>query len=178
MQQRFFAFAAAPPIICCLLPPLALAAAVTPAPAAMLKPVTPRNAPATADTRLTQALAAHRDQPVLVNFWATWCPPCREEMPALARFAARWEARGLVVITVAVADNTRRVADFLREALPDQQTLPVVDDREQIISRAWGARVLPTTVVLDRRHRIVGRAIGAIDWDAFVIDQQLKTLLN
>lgn len=143
-----------------------------------LKPVTAQARPATSDSRLEQALTQHRGKPVVINFWATWCEPCREEMPALARFAARGQARGLAVLTVAVADNDKRVEDFLWEILPDKQTLPVLHDREQTISRAWGARVLPTTVVLDRRHRIVLRGMGAIDWDALAIDKQFKKLIN
>nr|WP_171817293.1 redoxin domain-containing protein [Sulfuritalea hydrogenivorans] len=173
MYRRLFALAAAPPLICLL-----LQGPVWAAPPPALKTVTARSAPTTADPRLTQALAQHRGQPVVVNFWATWCEPCREEMPSLARLAKRWQAQGLTVLTVAVADNAKRVEEFLWEALPDQQTLAVLHDREQTISRAWGARMLPTSVVLDRRHRIVARGMGAIDWDAPAIDQQLKKLIN
>lgn len=158
-----------------MLPPPALAAGPE---LAALKPVAPRAIPAAADARLSQALARHKGQPVLINFWATWCEPCREEMPALGRLAARWQAKGLTVLTVAVADNEKRAEEFLWEVLPAKQTLPVLHDREQTISRAWGARVLPTSIVLDRRHRIVMRGIGAIDWDAPAIDKQLHTLLN
>lgn len=175
MQRRFFTYAAAPPLLWFLLQPPVFAAD---ADVTGLKPVAPRSAAAGGDQRLAQALAQHKGQPVLVNFWATWCEPCREEMPALARLSARWQAKGLTVLTVAVADNQKRVDDFLWEALPDKQTLPVLHDREQTISRAWGARVLPTTVILDRRHRIVLRGQGAIDWDAPAIDRQLKKLIN
>ena len=125
-----------------------------------------------------QRLDQWKGKVLVVNFWATWCEPCREEMPALSRLAARWQARGLTVLTVAVADNAKRVEEFLWEALPDQQTLPVLHDRDQVISRAWEARMLPTTVVLDKQHRIVARGTGAIDWDAPAIDKQLKRLIN
>jgi len=175
MQQRFFNYAAAPPLLwLLLLPPVFAAGADTTG----LKPVAPRSMPASDDRRLAQLLERHKGKPVLVNFWATWCEPCREEMPALARLDKRWRAKGLAVLTVAVADNAKRVEEFLWETLPGQQTLPVLHDREQTISRAWGARVLPTTVALDRRHRVVLRGQGAIDWDAPAIDQQLKKLIN
>ena len=175
IHRRFFAWAAAPPLICCLLLAPAFAASATPP---LLKPNPPQTMPADKDTRLAQLLAQHKGKAVLLNFWATWCEPCREEMPSLARLDARWQARGLTVLTVAVADNDKRVEEFLWETLPDKQTLPVLHDREQTISRAWGARMLPTTLVLDRRHRIVARGLGAIDWDAPAIDKQLKTLIN
>jgi thiol-disulfide isomerase/thioredoxin len=157
---------------------LAVLFCAAPAHAGDLKPVAAQALPAAADVRLKQALAQHKGKPVVVNFWATWCEPCREEMPSLARLASRWQAKGLTVLTVAVADNAKRVEDFLWETLPDQQTLPVVHDREQTISRAWGARMLPTTLILNRQHRIVARGMGAIDWDAPAIDKQLTTLIN
>jgi thiol-disulfide isomerase/thioredoxin len=172
-QVRVLAWAAVS-LLTCLSPP-ALSAATA---AAALKPLATRSAPAGEDRRLTQLLAQHKGRPVVINFWATWCEPCREEMPSLARLATRWQARGLAVLTVAVADNDKRVEEFLWETLPEKQTLPVLQDREQTISRAWGARVLPTTVVLDRRHRIVARGTGAIDWDAPAIEKQLTTLIN
>lgn len=173
-RRSFFRYALAPSLLW-LLPPMAFAADPG---ATALKPVMPQSAPAGEDRRLAQLLARHKGQPVVISFWATWCEPCREEMPSLARLAARWQARGLAVLTVAVADNAKRVEEFLWETLPDKQTLPVLHDNEQTISRAWGARVLPTTVVLDRRHRIVARGIGAIDWDAPAIEKQLTTLIN
>ena len=175
-RRYLLAAVAAPPLCFGLLLWPAPGFAVPPADG--LKPIAAQAPPISADPRLMQALAQHRGKPVLVNFWATWCEPCREEMPALQRLAARWQARGLIVLTVAVADNTQRVADFLWEALPDKQTLPVLHDREQVISRDWGARMLPTTVVLDRRHRIVLRVQGALDWDAPSIDKQLQAQLN
>lgn len=152
-----------------------LAAAVQ---AGELKRIAPSAAPVAADVRLTREIAARKGRPLLINFWATWCEPCREEMPSLQRLAARWQEKGLVVLTVAVADNARRADEFLWEVLPEKATLPVLHDREQVISRAWAARMLPTTVILDRRHRIVGRGQGAIDWDQAAIDAQLAALLK
>lgn len=170
-----FRYAIAPLLLWLLLQPMALAADLG---ATALKRVKPQSVPAGEDRRLAQLLARHKGKPVVINFWATWCEPCREEMPSLARLAVRWHARGLTVLTVAVADNDKRVEEFLWETLPEKQTLPVLHDREQTISRAWGARVLPTTVVLDRRHRVVARGIGTIDWDAPAIEKQIKKLTN
>ncbi len=89
--------------------------------------------PAHADSPLHSLLAAHHGQPVLINFWASWCEPCRQEMPSLQRAASRWHERGLAVITVAVADNRKQVETFLAE---NALQLAVIDDREQLISRA------------------------------------------
>ena len=133
-------------------------------------------APAKAQNKqLHAAIAAHKGHPVLINFWASWCEPCREEMPALQRLAKRWQARGLTVITVAVADSPRQVSDTL-EKLNVQ--LPVIHDPEQQIIPRWGVSFLPTTLILDARQRIRLRGQGAIDWDAAAIDRQLQPLFK
>ena len=153
----------------------ALAFCATQANAAELL-VTNEAFPAKAQNKqLHAAIAAHKGHPVLINFWATWCEPCREEMPALQRLAKRWQARGLTVITVAVADNPRQVSDTL-EKLNVQ--LPVIHDPEQQIIQRWGVSFLPTTLILDARQRIRLRGQGAIDWDAAAIDRQLQPLFK
>ena len=133
-------------------------------------------APAKAQNKqLHAAIAAHKGHPVLINFWASWCEPCREEMPALQRLAKRWQARGLTVITVAVADSPRQVSDTL-EKLNVQ--LPVIHDPEQQIIQRWGVGFLPTTLILDARQRIRLHGQGTIDWDAAAIDRQLQPLFK
>lgn len=131
--------------------------------------------PAVADARLTELLAQYKGSPLIINFWASWCEPCREEMPSLQRLADRWRGRGTAVLAIAVADKRDKAADFLWEA---GVTLPLLHDPDQAVARAWGVRTLPTTLVLDRRHRIVARGRGAIDWDDAAVETQLQTLLK
>ncbi|MBI4996907.1 MAG: TlpA family protein disulfide reductase [Rhodocyclales bacterium] len=145
---------------------------------AALLPIKALAPPASEDRRLTDILARHKGKPVLLNFWATWCEPCREEMPSLARLAARWQAQGLAVQTVAVADSPAKADEFLREVLPKGHLLKLLHDHEQTISRSWSVHLLPTTIILDHGHRIVLRGQGAIDWDAPAIEEQLRTSLK
>jgi len=128
---------------------------------------------APADRRLHAELAKAKNRPVLINFWATWCEPCREEMPGLQALARRHPE--LAVITVAVADNKQQVEDFLWEI---GVSLPVLHDPAQGLSRPWGARILPTTLILDRRHRIRLRGQGALDWQSPAVAQQLQPLFQ
>ncbi|HNQ57916.1 MAG TPA: TlpA disulfide reductase family protein [Candidatus Desulfobacillus denitrificans] len=153
----------------------ALAAGSACAAPSALKPASAREAAAAPGPALAADLRKHRGQAVVVNFWATWCEPCRQEMPSLQRLARRMEGKGLAVLTVAVNDRETLVKDFLWEASVD---LPVLHDREQGESRALGVRVLPTTLVFDRSHRLRLRAVGAVEWDAPEIESQLEKLLE
>ncbi|WP_374339437.1 TlpA family protein disulfide reductase [Methyloversatilis sp.] len=122
-------------------------------------------------TPLSALLASHAGRPLLINFWASWCEPCRAEMHALQMLADR----GTVVLTVAVADREADVRDFLDES---GLRLPVVHDRDQHIAKAWRARMLPYSVVLDSRHRIVARASGVVEWNSAAVDERLKRLMR
>ena len=95
------------------------------------------------------ALNAARGQIVLVHFFATWCEPCREELPALNRLSAR--ANGKVnVIAISVAEVDLRVRQFI-ESTPVE--FPVLLDRDRAVAKAWNVSTLPTTFVLDSELR-------------------------
>ena len=109
---------------------------------------------------LQQALDSASGKAVIVNFWASWCEPCRDEMPALVELD---EAEpGLVLITVAVADRAADTLRFQTEHLLED--LIVVPDPDQIVARAWRARVIPTTYVLDASHQARYHIVGEADW--------------
>jgi thiol-disulfide isomerase/thioredoxin len=143
--------------------------------AARLETQAPKAMPAVHDARLRALLAQNKNTPLILIFWASWCEPCREEMPALQRLSERWRNRGLQIITIAVADRPEAANDFLAKTAA---RLPLVLDPEQNIAKDWGIYMLPSSLVLDRRHRIVGRAHGAIDWDAVAVDPQLQSLFQ
>lgn len=142
---------------------------LTPAPGGALRGLgSPAALPA------ASALARLRGKAVLLNFWATWCPPCREEMPVLHRLAVRLRDRPFSVLTVAVADHRKAVDDFLAES---GAALPVVLDPESDILRAVGVRVLPTTFLLDARHRPRWQVVGPFDWEAPPATAALERLI-
>ena len=95
------------------------------------------------------ALETARGHVVLVHFFATWCEPCREELPALNRLAAR--ANGNVkVLAIAVADADQRVQRFFATTPVD---FPILLDRDRAVAKAWNVATLPTTFVLDAALR-------------------------
>jgi peroxiredoxin len=105
-------------------------------------------------------LAALRGKVVLVNFWATWCAPCVEEMPALARLRTRLAPRGFEVLAVNQGEMPARVTAFAERTGLD---LPVLLDREKAVAKAWRVRALPTTFVVDKSGRIRLHAEGELD---------------
>jgi thiol-disulfide isomerase/thioredoxin len=82
---------------------------------------------------------------VLIHFFATWCEPCREELPALNRLAAR-AGGGVTVLAIAVADADRSVQRFFAATPVD---FPILLDRDRAVAKAWNVATLPTTFVLD-----------------------------
>lgn len=98
------------------------------------------------------ALADYRGRVVLLNLWATWCPPCREEMPALERFYREYRAQGVVVLGVDQGEDPQVAARYARA---HGVTYPILVDEDQQYGRAYAAVGLPTTIVVGRDGRIV-----------------------
>lgn len=109
-------------------------------------------------------LEVFRGKVVLVNLWATWCLPCREEMPALDRLAAKRAGQDFAVLTIAQDRAGRaKVEKFLSEIGTKQ--LPAYLDTSMKSGRAWGVIGLPTTILIDRQGNEIGRLIGGAEWD-------------
>ncbi len=106
-------------------------------------------------------LAGQRGRVVVLNFWATWCPPCREEMPSLELMAQRHEADGLRVMAVNFKEGAATIRRFMEQ---EAMSLPVLRDADGAAARAFGARVFPSTVFIGRDGRAAFSVIGAADW--------------
>jgi thiol-disulfide isomerase/thioredoxin len=110
---------------------------------------------------------------VLVNFWATWCEPCREEMPSIEKLRARLAGRPFDVLAVNYVESPEKVSDFLKR---ENITLPVLLDRDQQAAEAWNAKGLPMTFLVDAGGRVRYWAFGEMDWsggEALKIVEQL-----
>ncbi|MEW6245537.1 MAG: TlpA disulfide reductase family protein [Nitrospirota bacterium] len=104
-----------------------------------------------------------RGKVVLVNFWATWCGPCKDEMPALQRLRRSLSDRQFEVLAVTADQQPEAIRNFAKTF---NLEFPILVDETKEVSAAFGVRGLPTTVVIDRTGRWVGRAVGPREWDS------------
>ena len=130
-----------------------------------------------ADIRgVEHSLEQYRGKVVVVNFWATWCPPCVEELPSLENAWQRYRQQGLVVLAVS-GEESDVVSSFL-ERLPSDITFPVLIDGDMKSGNRWQIRGLPTTVVVDRSGDVHWRAEGQLDFSASDVNKKLLALLD
>ncbi len=106
-------------------------------------------------------LSALRGRAVFLNFWATWCIPCRRELPAIARLAARAPA-GVEVLTIATDSREPDVRTMLRER---GVRVPVIFDDSGLLAAQYEVTGIPTTLLLDARGVVVKRIVGPRAWD-------------
>ncbi|UJF31177.1 redoxin domain-containing protein [Paenibacillus hexagrammi] len=119
----------------------------------------------------THQLSDYKGKPVLVNFWGTFCPPCKEEMPSLQKMYEKWSQKGVVFLEVNVDKNKVTVQGFM-----DQYSLnlPVLLDAKEEVRKKYGVMDYPTTFFVDSEGRVAVKRIGQMD-EAY-IDQTLSSL--
>ncbi len=120
-------------------------------------------------------LDAYRGQVVLVNFWATWCPPCVREIPSLGRLQHRFADRGFTVLGVDVGDAPEKVEAFLAQ---HPAGFPVLLDADGDTVGPWHIHAFPTNFLLDAEGRIRFAYLGALEWDAPAVVSTVAGLLD
>ncbi|MEJ2592461.1 MAG: TlpA disulfide reductase family protein [Candidatus Thiodiazotropha sp.] len=121
----------------------------------------------------SHALADYAGRVVIVNFWASWCPPCRAEMPSLNRAWAKLQGKGVAMLAINAAEDRAAVAAFVGD---HPIAFPVLLDSDGEAGTRWAVKGLPTTFVIDRAGRIVYRAIGDREWDDPGLLEQILNL--
>jgi peroxiredoxin len=106
-------------------------------------------------------LADYRGNVVLINFWATWCEPCRDEMPAMQALKTKLGGKPFVVLAVNVAESEVRIEDFLRTMPLD---FTVLHDRDSSVMKAWRVKALPASFVVGPDGRIRYSFTGEFEW--------------
>ena len=125
--------------------------------------------PQAADFQLTDyddkqhRLSDYKGKVVIINFWATWCPPCRAEMPSMQRAWKQLEKEGVVMLGIDVGEDEDTIFQFTADYPVE---FPLLMDLDSKVTNQWPVRGLPTTFVVDPQGRIVYRAIGGREWDS------------
>jgi peroxiredoxin len=157
---------------------LALPCLALPCLAGELRPLDARPAPTLELPDLGGAmhrLADWRGQVILLNFWASWCQPCVEEMPGIQRLVGQMQGRGFVVVAVNVAEAQRRAT---RSAEQMGLSFPVLLDAEAETFHAWGGKALPTSALIDRQGRLRYVGLGPLEWDGAEAIGRVEALLE
>ena len=116
-------------------------------------------------------LSDYRGKVVIINFWATWCPPCRAEMPSMQRAWELLEDKGIIMFGIDVGEDEDTIFQFTANYPVE---FPLLMDNDSSVINQWPVRGLPTTFVVDPQGRIIYRAIGGREWD----DPELLALVG
>jgi cytochrome c biogenesis protein CcmG, thiol:disulfide interchange protein DsbE len=107
------------------------------------------------------SLAGFPRQVVVLNFWATWCPPCVAEAPSLEKFSVETKPLGVTVIGVSVDQDPAALEKFIADY---HLTFPIARDPEQQLAWRFGTFKFPETYIIDRNGRVAEKIVGAVDW--------------
>ena len=129
------------------------------------------------DTNESVVEFGHKEDILVINFWATWCAPCKKEMPSLNALAKSMAYDDVRIITVASGRNSKQAIDsFFSEN--NLANLNKFRDPRGKMAMSYGVTALPTTVVIDPTGREIGRIIGDIDWNAAAIRTFFRKLIK
>ena len=120
-------------------------------------------------------LSAYKGKTLILNFWATWCPPCRAEMPSMETLYQRYKGQGLEILAVNIGENADTVQQFMQK---NGFTFPVPLDLDSRIGAKYGIEAIPTTFIIDKEGKIIGRIVGSIHWDTPQVYDAFDALLH
>ncbi|MFQ5644047.1 MAG: peroxiredoxin family protein [Thiogranum sp.] len=110
------------------------------------------------------SLSRYRGKVVMVNFWATWCPPCRRELPSMEALFQAFRDEGFMVLAINQWESPDHVFAYMGQ-LDVEPSFPILFDRDSAVSQLYAVKGLPTTVLIDKRGRVVYRAVGGRDFN-------------
>ncbi len=113
---------------------------------------------------------------VVLNFWATWCPPCREEMPSMEMLYRKYKNQGLVILAVNVEENGAQLVQGFLQRNP--YSFSILLDETAEIQDLYGVFRFPETFIIDRHGNVVEKVTGAIDWTSGPVFKLISSLLN
>jgi cytochrome c biogenesis protein CcmG/thiol:disulfide interchange protein DsbE len=122
------------------------------------------------------SLSDYRGKVVLVNIWATWCPPCRDEMPSMQKLYEKFKGRGFEILAVSIdADGREAVAPFMEQM---NLTFPALLDPNEKVRSLYAITGVPESFIIDKNGILVDRVIGPLDWASQKVFIFLENLLQ
>ena len=119
-------------------------------------------------------LAAYRGDVVVVNFWASWCAPCRRELPLLDQWNTAWAGRGARVIAISIDTDAKKARRFAEEM---KLTLPVMHDGPGGLARTLDIPSVPYTLLLDRDGNVIGEVKGSSESEVAALQHKVESML-
>jgi peroxiredoxin len=123
----------------------------------------------------TVALRDLKGKPVLLKFWATWCPTCKEELPVFEKFSTGKRDQLTVLLLAIDGEKEKKVQRAIKD---NKITLPVLLDVKEKIARTYGVKFIPVTFLVDREGMLVGTVVGERDWSSPEAWSAVKELLG
>lgn len=124
-------------------------------------------------------LSDYRGKVVFLNFWASFCEPCIEEMPSMERLVRQYEDQGLVMVAVSHDAEKADMDRFMAQFLPgSRSSMTVLWDPEARVAGDYGTELIPETYILDRDGRVVARFVNAYDWTRPEVKQLIESLIR
>lgn len=121
-------------------------------------------------------LSEYKGKVVLVNFWATWCPPCRAEMPSMQRLKQKMAAKPFVIVAVDMAETPQQIRAFTQQMQPPID-FTILLDKDGRALKDWKVFVFPTSYILDRQGKIRYSLLGSTEWDDPATLKAIESLL-
>lgn len=119
------------------------------------------------------SLQSLRGRPLLINFWATWCPPCRQELPSLSRLKKKLSGEAFEILSVNIGEDVDTVFDFA-----GNPAYPMLFDHDSKAMASWPVKGVPTTLLVDRQGRLAYRAVGGREFDDADVVGLIRLLLK
>ncbi|MCF6210915.1 MAG: TlpA family protein disulfide reductase [Gammaproteobacteria bacterium] len=164
---------------CVLLYPLLILLVVVPIQAGSLDPAEKPSAPGFTLKNLlgeNASLSDYHGKVVLLNFWATWCAPCRKEMPSMEKLWQTYREQGLVILAVSTDNGGEpRIKNFVRRL---NLTFPILLDPDSLASDRYQVSGIPVSFLIDRQGRIAAHVLGSKDWASELAFLQVEGLLR
>ncbi len=121
-------------------------------------------------------LSREKGRLVIIHFWATWCPPCVEEVPALSKFWEKYRSRNDIVLYTISVDKDWKTIDAFTAKNPN--ALPIYHDPNAATANRFGSTQYPETYIANKAGRVIYRVQGAIEWNDPSVQQRIVQLLN